>query len=272
MIVRHGIENKEGIVLFAPDIIEQHADYNAKGLDNIYAAEEKHFWFLSRKQCIISAFQQYVSTNESILEIGAGTGNVAQALQNTGYENLAIGDIHLNGLTYAKNYGIKQCYQFDLFNSPFLEHFNVISMFDVLEHLQDDVAALNCVNKMLNANGRIILTVPAHQWLWCRDDAIAAHKRRYTLSQLQKAIEQAGFQVLYKHYFFASIVPLLLLRRVLNPDTKQPITESEYNIDININPLINKFLLKLTSLENRFASFMPNIMGGSIILVAQKLN
>jgi hypothetical protein len=57
----------------------------------------------------------------------------------------------------------------------------------------------------------------------------------------------------------------------LNADNKSPITEKERHQEININPLINRILQKITMIENKFASWMPNLAGGSIILVAKKL-
>ncbi len=270
MTIHKDFKNEAGISLFSPEITDDHEDYNVAGLDVLYSAEEKHFWFIARKQRIINSFKKYVQKHESVLEIGAGTGNVSRALQKAGYD-LSVGEMHLNGLRYAQSYGIKNCYQFDLFDPPFSEHFDVIGMFDVLEHLQEDVLAMQCVQSMLKPNGRVVLTVPAHQWLWNRDDAIAAHKRRYTLKQLKIVMEKAGFEILHGRYFFVSILPLLFLRRLLNPDKGNKVTEEERHQEIHINPLMNRLLLKITQLENRFFSWIPNLAGGSIILVAKKL-
>ena len=81
-------------------------------MDIFYAAEEKHFWFIARKQRIIDVFKKYVQKDEAVLEIGAGTGNVSRALQQADYD-VSVGEMHLNGLRYAQSYGIKNCYQFD---------------------------------------------------------------------------------------------------------------------------------------------------------------
>jgi len=125
---------------------------------------------------------------------------------------------------------------------------------------------------MLKPNGRIILTVPAHQWLWNRHDAIASHKRRYTLKKLKYILHQAGFKVIYAHYFFISILPLLFLRHVLNADNGNKVEEKEHYQKISINPFINHILLKICMLENRFIDWMPNLAGGSIILVCENQN
>ena len=141
MIIRDFSE-QDNIKIFDRDIGENHADYNAQGLDNLYAQEEKHFWFIARKEYIFQTIKQFISMNEKIIEIGAGTGNVSRYFQNNGYKNISVGEMHLNGLKYAKDYGVKECYQFNLLNTPFEDEFNAVFMFDVLEHIEEDDFAL----------------------------------------------------------------------------------------------------------------------------------
>ena len=170
----------DGIKIFHENVSENHNDYNSRGLDNLYTQEEKHFWFLARKNFILQNFKKYIHINSRIIEIGAGTGNVSRYLHNNGYKNISVGEMHLNGLKYAKSYGIKDCYKFDLLDTPFENEFDTVCMFDVLEHISNDNQALQNVNKMLKKEGEIVLTIPSHMWLWNRDDAIAGHKIRYT--------------------------------------------------------------------------------------------
>jgi hypothetical protein len=99
------------IKVFNENIYDAHADYNSQGLDNLYKQEEKHFWFIARKEFILYHIQKYINTDEEIIEIGAGTGNVSRYLKNSGYENISIGEMHLNGLKYAQSYGMQECYQ-----------------------------------------------------------------------------------------------------------------------------------------------------------------
>lgn len=149
MIIRE-YEEIDGIKVFDKNVDDFHGDYNAKGLDILYAQEEKHFWFIARKEFILQNAIKYINPTDKIIEIGAGTGNVARYLQKNGYENISVGEMHLNGLKYAKSYGMKECYQFDLLDTPFENEFDVVCMFDVLEHIFDDTLALQNANKMLN--------------------------------------------------------------------------------------------------------------------------
>jgi len=260
---------KDGITRYIKNVKKKHDDYHANGLDNLYKAESNHFWFKCRRKKIVSFFKKYISTHQKIIEIGAGTGSVSRALVYAGYKP-AVGELHLSGLYYAKTYGIKDLYQFDLFSPPFLNEFDTIAMFDVLEHLQEDALAVKNVAKMLKTKGRIVLTVPAHNWLWNRDDKIAGHKRRYSKETLVSVVESTGFNVLEVRYFFIFILPLLWLRTVINSDSNKLVTDEEYNIDIKINPVINWVLLVLCDVEEKVNKYLPNIAGGSLILIAEK--
>lgn len=258
----------DGITRYIDSVKAEHNDYHAIGLDNLYKIESEHFWFVSRRKVIVNWFKEFIDIKQSIIEIGAGTGSVSRSLVDAGYQ-VAVGELHLSGLYYAKTYGIKDLYQFDLFHPPFENKFDAIGLFDVLEHL-DDVLALEKIAKILKQKGKLVLTVPAHDWLWNRDDTIAGHKRRYSKKQLLSVVEEAGFKVEKIRYFFIFILPLLWLRTLLNRDIQAPVKDNEYMINIKINPLINWCLLKLCDLESMINKYIPNIVGGSLILIAEK--
>ena len=260
----------DGIACFKLDVVEDHADYDASILDDFYTVEKNNFWFIGRREKIISAFINYLVKPAYILEIGAGTGYVAKGLQNEGYR-VAVADIHLSGLRYAREKGISECFQFDLFEPPFQEKFDAIGMFDVLEHLEDDAGALCQVSKMLKPGGRLIITVPAHQWLWNHDDVIASHKRRYSREMLVQKVEQVGYQVLESRFFFIVILPLLYIRHLVNKDSAGKDSMRKRITGIDINPMVNWLLLRLTRLENSLSKWLPNVVGGSLLIVAVKM-
>lgn len=262
--------DSEGIRVFHDDTDEHHADYNAKGLDTLYIEEERHFWFLTRKEFIFQQMKDVVGLSSRIIEIGAGTGNVSRYLKSRGYSRIAVGEMHVNGLRYAKLYGIKECYQFDLLRSPFEKEFDAICLFDVLEHISADEEALFNAHKMLLNNGHIILTVPSHQWLWSRDDAVAGHKRRYTKKEIINKLKNNGFEVVRARYFFMSIVPLLFLRKLLKIDNGSPVAIEEYESNLSINPVLSKILLLISRLENKVNHVLPNFFGGSLLIIASK--
>lgn len=263
-------EDVNGIKVIHSDVTESHEDYNVKGLTSLYNSENKHFWFLHRKQFIYQELSRLIPIDKRIIEVGAGTGSVARYLIEKGYRNFAIGELHFQGLRYAQSYGIKDCYQFDLLRSPFDQDFDAVCMFDVLEHLEDPFLALKNVYQMLEVNGYVILTLPAHQWLWSREDKVAGHKKRYTKNMIKNELEGSGFEVITNTYFFKFITPLLFLRRVINPDNELSISENEYKNEIKINGFINFILSVLCRVENRISSILPNLFGGSLFVIGRK--
>ena len=92
---------------------------------------------------------------------------------------------------------------------------------------------------MLKPNGKVVLTVPAHMWLWCEEDEVSNHFKRYELDNLKKMLISEGFTISYATHFFLSIIPLLYIR-----------TKSKASNNIKINPIINLALSIASNIEN----------------------
>ena len=93
----------------------------------------------------------------------------------------------------------------------FIEAFDAVGLFDVIAHLEQDEMALTQCKKMLKPGGYVIATVPAHRWLWSREDKIAEHKWRYNKEQLHGLALRAGLEIV-ERYVFVTLLPFLLLR------------------------------------------------------------
>ena len=88
-----------------------------------------------------------------------------------------------------------------------------VGMFDVLEHLPDDVRALECLRRTMTPGGRLVLTVPAHMSLWSDVDQYAGHYRRYGAEDLRRTLTASGFRIEYLSQFMAALFPLMWLSR-----------------------------------------------------------
>ncbi len=234
--------------------------YSAE-IRKIREAEDRHFWFTIRNEIIAELFRAHVPLTDRCIEVGAGTGGIASFLDTLGYR-VAVGEPHHEGIAFAREAGIKEVYQFDIFKQPFKGVFDVVCLFDVLEHLHDDGLALESVGEMMRPSGRIVISVPAHSWLWCRDDDESAHYRRYELRQLESLLAARGYRILYGSARFISLLPLLFLRSKLRL----------YSPSIEINPLLDFVLRWQLRLENwlmrRF--HLRARFGGTIFIVAEK--
>lgn len=267
-------EIQDDIYIFHKDVAELNEDYNALDLVLLHKYEKRHFWFLSRREWIYRILQKYIHKNDSILETGAGTGNTAAFLKSKGYKNIAVSDMHVSGLNYARQYGLEKLYQFDLMRTPFVDEFDVVLLFDVIEHIEDDARALLQAGKMLHDDGMVILTVPAHQWLWHEGDVHAGHKRRYNKKQLKSLLVESGFEPLYIRYFFISLVPFLLIRKIYSSWIQSEDNSSQHTHEkgsgLKINPVVNSVFRTVTRIDNMLLPVLPNICGGSIIAVGRK--
>ncbi len=262
---------QESLITFHPEDSGSHDGIEPCIYDDVIDMEDKHFWMNARKKLIRLVFEKYVGYEDEIMEIGAGTGNVAGFLMRNGYRNVSVGDVHLEALEYSKKHDPRHRYQFDIVKAPFKEHFDVVSMFDVLEHTDDELTIVQNVYKMLKKGGRAIVTVPAHMWLWSKEDAIPGHRRRYEVNQLKELFEKGGFKILRASAFFASLLPLLYLRKLLCKDNGV-IKDEDFENRFYVNPVVNLVLGKILNLEVKLLSNVFLKYGGSIILVGEKQN
>lgn len=265
-IVRQSTE-QEGITVF-DSTLDHRSSYDSAHLEALMKAEPFHFWFSARRDKICQTFERFISKDSLILEIGGGTGFIAESLTALGF-SVEMADIHLNGLRFAQKRGIKKIYQFDLFFPPFREGYDVICLFDVLEHLEDDNQAIECIKMMLKPGGKLILTVPAHQWLWSRDDVIAGHKRRYTKKRLEALFLASQLQTLHMRPFFISILPLLLLRTWIKKDSGTTLRNDEC-AEFSLNPILNRIFRLMMKAEFLIDRAIPCSVGGSLLAIAQK--
>lgn len=259
---------KENIYIFDSDLDPSRSVYDAHHLQDLENMESNHFWCKTRRDKICQFFEQKIDKKARILEIGGGTGFVAQQLIKLGF-SVEMADIHFNGLKFAQEKGIEKLYQFDLYNPPFQEEFDVICLFDVLEHQKDDKHAMECLKKMLKPGGKILLTVPAHQWLWNRDDRINGHHCRYTKKALRDLCQSCDMIANHIEYFFIFIVPLLFARTYLKRDRGEDVANEE-KLKLEVPLGLNQACYALTKLEFLLTRWLPNVVGGSLLLMAEK--
>ena len=131
----------------------------------LFEVEDRHFWFRSRNR-IIAAWVKRLTSELTpgfrVLEIGCGTGNVLRVLDQVCPSGTVVGmDLFAEGLKYAQQRTSAALVQGDMHHPPFASQFDIIGLFDVLEHLPDDRQVLRDLKGMLRENGTLLLTVPA---------------------------------------------------------------------------------------------------------------
>ncbi|MES2207833.1 MAG: methyltransferase domain-containing protein [Pseudomonadota bacterium] len=193
--------------------------------NNSYTAmaetENQHWWFIGRRKILshlLSSIQ--LMPNSNILEIGSGTGGNWEWLHALPGVNKQLNFIEKNALArelFFKKTG-KVALAGTLPNAmPPLPQQDLICLFDVLEHIENDQEALVTLYYLLKPlNGKLILTVPAHPILYGTHDKQLHHFRRYTKKELIAKLTKAGFKINKIRYYNFFLFPLAFIARFLD--------------------------------------------------------
>lgn len=179
----------------------------------LLANEDRHFWFRARNRVlarVVRGINRGWEPGYRVLEVGCGNGYVLRMLEAAcpGAE-LTGSELFPEAVANAARRVRCPVVQADVYRLPFADPFRLIGMFDVLEHLPDDVGALRGLRSATTAGGRLLLTVPAYMALWSHTDEGAGHYRRYSPATLRRALAAAGWEVEYVTPFMLPLVPLM---------------------------------------------------------------
>jgi hypothetical protein len=188
--------------------------YDDEAHDALFEVEDSSFWFVNRNRIIESGIKANPPMGNCIVEIGGGNGNTAKYLADSGFET-AMFEPRMRGCANAVRRGQKNVVN-AFFDAEHVQPKSVgaVGMFDVLEHIRQDVEFLHGIRELLTDDGLLYITVPAHKALWSASDD-GGHFRRYNRKKLFETVESAGFKTLQASYFFWFLPSAILLFRVL---------------------------------------------------------
>jgi SAM-dependent methyltransferase len=252
--------------------------YDASLFDDLARVEDRHFWFRARNVLLYELAKKLSSGLKPgylVLEVGCGTGNVLNVLHRACAGGLVIGmERYFDGLPHARRRYAGPLVQGDARDLPFGKKFELVGMFDVLEHIPEERETLLSLRELLAPGGRLILTVPAHQFLWSHFDEAAHHCRRYSAKQIQRALVDTGFAIDFVSQFMACIFPLVWtfrklggLRKRVNADKARKLALQEFRIV----PGINGVLASLMTAEAHWLARGHRLpFGTSLVVVARR--
>lgn len=149
------------------------------------------------------------------LDVGGGNGYVAKALISAGIHCVLI-EPGVDGALAARARGVDPviCARLEDVELP-AGCARSVGLFDVLEHIEHEAAALNFIHSILEPSGHLFLTVPSYELLYSSEDAAAGHFRRYTTARLHRVLAKSSFRIVFSTYIFAPLPPLILFSRTI---------------------------------------------------------
>ncbi|MFO7947503.1 MAG: class I SAM-dependent methyltransferase [Armatimonadota bacterium] len=240
--------------------------------EELYELEETYWWFVGRRWLVRELLEEYAPEPRQrprrIVDIGCGTGGTMKALEGTG--EIFGCDVSRTALTFCRRRGFQRlvCSYGEALGLAD-EAFDVVVNCDVLEHIEGDVEALAEMFRVLRPGGIVILTVPAHPYLWSEHDEALAHLRRYRRSEFESKLQEAGYSVeklsAAVFFVFPVILTFRLLQRLLPKKPGEPKT------DLRILPTwLNNTLISLLHLETWLTRRINLPIGTSFVAVARK--
>jgi SAM-dependent methyltransferase len=234
------------------------------------AVEDASWWFQHRNRAILDLIERY-PPRTPFYDVGGGNGIVALSLKNAGIPAIVV-EPGEAGVTRARERGLEAKHA-TLDTAGFAPaSLGSIGMFDVVEHIKDDVGFLKQARSYLQPGGRLYLTVPAFQALWSGEDVYAEHFRRYTKGTMRRTLQAAGFEPEYVSYIFGFLpIPVLLFRTIpFRLNMNRPPSEQSMQSDHVGRSASRMVLDAMLGVERAAAKTLGGLpFGGSVIAVAK---
>ncbi len=235
--------------------------------DRMAELDAQHWWYRARRK-VLSAFLSRtasIPTGSRVLEIGCGTGHNLSMLGQFGtVDAIEVDD--------KARFVAKQRLGRPVGSSPLPRldgvpdgTYDLIAILDVLEHIEDDHAALVRIAECLKPDGKILIAVPAHPWLWSAHDVANHHFRRYTRKTLNAVIAKADLKVKNMTAINSLLFPLAIASRFFDK-----LRGKEGSDDALPPAVLNITFEKIFGLESQLVGRVSLPIGVSIVALVGK--
>ena len=224
-----------------------------------------HFWIRRRFQVLQKLTGGWMASAGEMAEVGCGHGLLQRQIEDAYGREVTGFDLNEYALTQNVSRRSRVCC-YDIFRrDPALRsRYDVIFLFDVLEHIPDEDAFLSAVLFHLKPAGKLVVNVPAGQWAFSVYDTAAGHVRRYSLRSLRESLQRNGLQTLEATYWGFPLVPTLVARKLWLMGMRDKSAVIKTGFDPG-RPSVNEALEMLSRLE----VIPQKLLGTSLMVVAQ---
>jgi SAM-dependent methyltransferase len=230
--------------------------------DRMAAHDSTHWWYRARRDILADYLTREgkLPANAKILEIGCGTGHNLPMLAGFGTVDAIEIDPAARAIASERLGRPVSASPLPMLPDVPRGAYDLIAVLDVVEHIEDDVAALKAMADCLAPGGKILVTVPAHQWLWSAHDVVNHHHRRYSKGTLAGAIGKAGLRHNGLRYFNSLLFPLAAAARIVGR-----MTGKDDSDDSPPPPFLNTLFERIFRAERHLLGRVPMLPGVSIV-------
>lgn len=226
---------------------------------------DRHWWYVSRRAIVRTVLTRLnLPKATKILEVGCGPGGELAMLSEFG--TIAALEPSDLALEIARSRGFADIRKGSLPHEvPFEDgSIDVAVCVDVIEHIEDDLAGLRAINRVLRPHGWFLMTVPAFPFLFDHHDAARHHFRRYRRAPLRALLRTAGFEPVFVGYLNFFLFPMIVLKRLFDK-----IGKGSKNYDELPAPWANRLLASVFGSERHLIQRIPLPFGVSLIALAR---
>jgi len=232
--------------------------------------EDRHWWFRGRREIFTRLLAPLADGPRlRILDIGFGTGAMLVFLAR--YGSVVGMDMSVEAIRFARTRCNLPMLLGDITQIPLeTASFDLVTAFDIIEHVDDDAAAIKELARVCRPGGHTLLTVPAFQFLWGNQDVVSHHRRRYTLAQFEQLVRAAGFVPRRLSYFNALLFPAVAAVRVARRLRGEPKGEVKSDFTMTKPGLVNDTLARVFAAEGWLLARWRLPVGVSIVCLAER--
>jgi SAM-dependent methyltransferase len=238
--------------------------------------EERHWWFRGRRAVYLGLVRHHLGSARPrrVLDLGCGVGGFLAGLAELG-ERVVPTDLDRASLAHCKERGFGLGVVSDGYALPFADRsFELVCLFDALEHIPDEARALSEVARVLAPGGHVVASVPAYPFLYANNDRVARHCRRYTRASLARALAGAGLELERNThtnvFLFPLILPTVLLLKLWERLLQRRPDPERTNLSVPIPASVQSLLYRVFAAELFFTCRFDWPAGHSILAIARK--
>lgn len=233
--------------------------------------EETHFWFVGRRRIFFHLLDVELAgrSDASVTDVGCGAGGMLEPLSRYGQVTGIDTSEELVDFCHTRGFNRAQVGSAYELPAP-AGSLDLITLFDTIEHVPDDLRALSECRRALAPGGLVFISTPAYQFLYANNDRVAHHERRYTASELRRKLTAAGLTPIKVTYFntllFPAILPAVLAKKLQERFTGP---SARTNLSHTLPPAVNRLLAATMGCERHLLTRVSLPFGHSIIAIAR---